>query len=337
MNGITSLNLYPALNMTAVKSAMRLFNQVVANNYYAFIPGLQERVMAASAMMNTHGRALVVEVMKLEVKLSNSGMDDIASQTRELSESVTLSDAVKSKGLESLVALSKKRLLSVIIKTEEVRLALDALKQEFNALNLEHYAGELVDYDESRLKILCAREGALQAQREKLLADLQALKAADAVLGTDFWLEQAKTLLPTAEEVELLVSIAIVPKVDAQIIELALKRLSQYIDLFAGVAKRSSLAQAIMNVSAKLTVNTRERSDNQEKIQVLQARKERVEAYDRLLEAKTRWVEQVGNVIECVDVFSRECRLFQTAEAVEMRRLLDHFLTFEQLLRQVRV
>ena len=106
MNGITSLNLYPALNMTAVKSAMRLFNQVVANNYYAFIPGLQERVMAASAMMNTHGRAVVVEVMKLEVKLSNSGMDDIASQTRELSESVTLSDAVKSKGLESLVTLS---------------------------------------------------------------------------------------------------------------------------------------------------------------------------------------------------------------------------------------
>ena len=134
-----------------------------------------------------------------------------------------------------------------------------------------------------------------------------------------------------------MVSIAIVPKVDAQIIELALKRLSQYIDLFAGVAKRSSLAQAIMNASAKLTVNTRERSDNQEKIQVLQARKERVEAYDRLLEAKTRWVEQVSNVIECVDVFSRECRLFQTAEAVEMRRLLDHFLTFEQLLRQVRV
>ena len=337
MNGITSLNLYPSLDMVAIKSAMNLFNQVVASNYYAFIPGLQERVVAASAMVNNHGRAVVVEVMKLEVKISNSGINDIATQCRELRESASLADAVKSKGVESLVALSKKRLLSVIMKAEVTRLAVDALKQEFNALNLGHYASELVDYDESRLKMLRAREVSLQAQREKLLADLQALKAADAVLGTDFWLEQTKSLLPTAEEVELLVSIAIVPKVDAQIIQLALQRLGQYVDLFAEVAKRSSLAQAIMNVTGKITVNTRERLDNQEKIKVLQARKEKVEAYERLLEAKNQWVGQVGNVLECVEIFLRECRLFQSAEAVEMHRLHDHFVTFEQLLRQVRV
>ena len=337
MNGITSLNLYPSLNMTAIKSAMNLFNQVVASDYYAFIPGLQGRVVAASAMINTHGRAVVAEVMKLEVKISNSGIRDIATQCRELNASDSLADAVKRKGMESLVALSRKRLMSVIVKAEDTRLAVGALKQEFNALNLDHYASELGDYDESRLKILRARDASLQAQREKLSADLQALKAADEVLGTDFWLEQAKTLLPTAEEIELLVSIAMVPKVDAQIIGLALQRLSLYLDLFNGVAKRSSLAQAIMNVLGKITVNTRERSENQEKIQALQARKERVEAYDRLLEAKAQWVGQVSNVSECVEVFLRECRLFQTAEAVEMLRLLDHFASFEQLLRQVRV
>ena len=92
-----------------------------------------------------------------------------------------------------------------------------------------------------------------------------------------------------------------------------------------------------MNVLGKITVNTRERSENQEKIQSLQARKERVEAYDRLLEAKTQWVGQVGNVLECIEIFLRECRLFQTAETVEMLRLLDHFVSFEQLLRKVRV
>ncbi|MFI8374812.1 alpha-xenorhabdolysin family binary toxin subunit B [Pseudomonas helleri] len=337
MNGITSLNLYPSLNMTAIQSAMSLFNQVVSSNYYVFLPGLQERVVAGSAMMNHHGRALVVEVMKLEVKISNSGIGDIAAQYRELSESNAVTEAVKSKGMESLYFLSKKRLLSVITKAEETRLAVHALKQEFNALSLDHYASELLDYDESRLKILHAREASLQTQREKIVADLQALKAADAVLGTDFWLEQTKSLLPTPEEVELLVSIAIVPKVDAQIIQLALQRLGQYVDLIAEVAKRSSLAQAIMKASGKLTANTRERLDNQEKIQVLQARKERVEAYDCLLEAKAQWVGQVGNVLECVEIFLRECRLFQTAEAVEMRRLYDHFLTFEQMLRQVRV
>lgn len=337
MNGITALNLYPSLNMTAVKTAAHLFNQVVASDYYAFIPGLQERVVAASAMMNTHGRALVVEVMKLEVKISNSGIGDIATQCREISESASLADAVKNKGMESLVTLSKKRLVNVIIKADATRLAVFALKQEFEGLNLEHYASELVDYDENRLKVLRAREACLQAQREKLLGDLQALKAADAVLGTDFWLEQAKTLLPTAEEVELLVSIAMVPKIDAQIIELALKRLSQYVDLFSEVAKRSSLAQAIMNVTGKVTDNSRERLDNQEKIQVLQARKERVEAYDRLLEAKSQWVGQIGNVLECVEIFLRECQLFQNTEAFEPLRLHDHLANFEKLLRQVRV
>lgn len=337
MNGITSLNLYPSLNMAAVKSSMSLFNQVVASHYYAFIPGLQERVVAASAMMNNHGRGLVADVMKLEVKISNSGIGDIATQYRELSESTSLNDALKCKGMESLVALSKKRLFSVITKAESTQLAVEGLKQEFDASNLNHHASELLDYDESRLKILRTREASLQAQREILLADLQALKAADAVLGSDFWLEQAKTLLPTAEEVEMLVSIAMVTKVDAQIIGMALQRLDDYLDLFSEVAKRSALAQAIMNASGKLTVNMRERSEVQEKIQVLQARKERVEAYDRLLEAKTQWVEQVGNVLECVEIFLRECRLFQTAEPVELPRLLNHFVAFEQLLRQVRV
>ena len=86
MNGITNLNLYPALNMVAVKGAVSVFNSAVASNAFATLPGLQERVMRAQLLINSHSRSLVDQAIALEASLSNAGISDIAKQYKGIAE-----------------------------------------------------------------------------------------------------------------------------------------------------------------------------------------------------------------------------------------------------------
>ncbi|WP_193077999.1 alpha-xenorhabdolysin family binary toxin subunit B [Pseudomonas lundensis] len=157
------------------------------------------------------------------------------------------------------------------------------------------------------------------------------------LLETDFWKEHIKKTLPTAEELQMLVSQALVPKFDVEIIKLGLQRLETYLDIFGAAAKLVSLGEALVRLSKNISANNLERQEVQEKIKALQARKEKFESYDGVLTARTQWVEQVGLVVESLVVFLRECRLFQTADGCDIASLQTHLTTFISVLRQVRV
>ena len=103
-------------------------------------------------------------------------------------------------------------------KVERVQLSVKLLNDEIRALTLEHFSNALVEYDASRLEGFLLRDSRLVSERDELLLDKQALEEASVLLGTHFWIDQAKDLLPTPAELEVLVSTAVVPKVDAQLI-----------------------------------------------------------------------------------------------------------------------
>ena len=337
MNGITHLNLYPALNMVAVKGAVSVFNSAVASNAFAELPGLQERVMRAQLLINSHSRSLVDQAIALEASMSNAGFSDIARQYKELADASSLDLKLKAKGIEDLNTFCKERLSHVVQKVDAARQLIEANREEIGALTLDHFAGDLIDYDEARLTALLTREAALKATGEQLQADWDAIKAAKELLETDFWKEHIKKALPTAEELQMLVSQALVPKLDVEIIKLGLQRLEKYLDMFGAAAKLVSLGEALVRLSKNISANNLERHEVQEKIKALQARKEKLESYDAVLTARTQWVEQVGLVVESLVVFLRECRLFQTADECDIVSLQTHLTTFISVLRQVRV
>ena len=337
MNGITHLNLYPALNMVAVKGAVSVFNSAVASNAFAELPGLQERVMRAQLLINSHSRSLVDQAIALEASMSNAGFSDIARQYKELADASSLDLKLKAKGIEDLNTFCKERLSHVVQKVDAARQLIEANREEIGALTLDHFAGDLIDYDEARLTALLTREAALKATGEQLQADWDAIKAAKELLETDFWKEHIKKALPTAEELQMLVSQALVPKLDVEIIKLGLQRLEKYLDMFGAAAKLVSLGETLVRLSKNISANKLECQEVQEKIKALQARKEKFESYDGVLTARTQWVEQVGLVVESLVVFLRECRLFQTADECDIASLQTHLTTFISVLRQVRV
>ncbi|WP_143518299.1 alpha-xenorhabdolysin family binary toxin subunit B [Pseudomonas lundensis] len=337
MNGITHLNLYPALNMVAVKGAVSVFNSAVASNAFAALPGLHERVMRAQLLINSHSRSLVDQAIALEASLSSAGISDLAGQYKVIAEDSSLAPRLKAKGIEDLNAFCQERLRHVVQKVEAAQGLIEANRAEIGALTLDHFAGDLIDYDEARLTALVTREAALKATGEQLQADWDAIKAANELLETDFWKEHIKKTLPTAEELQMLVSQALVPKFDVEIIKLGLQRLETYLDIFGAAAKLVSLGEALVRLSKNISANNLERQEVQEKIKALQARKEKFESYDGVLTARTQWVEQVGLVVESLVVFLRECRLFQTADGCDIASLQTHLTTFISVLRQVRV
>ncbi|SOB54360.1 alpha-xenorhabdolysin family binary toxin subunit B [Pseudomonas lundensis] len=337
MNGITHLNLYPALNMVAVKGAVSVFNSAVASNAFAELPGLQERVMRAQLLINSHSRSLVDQAIALEASMSNAGFSDIARQYKELADASSLDLKLKAKGIEDLNTFCKERLSHVVQKVDAARQLIEANREEIGALTLDHFAGDLIDYDEARLTALLTREAALKATGEQLQADWDAIKATKELLETDFWKEHIKKALPTAEELQMLVSQALVPKLDVEIIKLGLQRLEKYLDMFGAAAKLVSLGETLVRLSKNISANKLECQEVQEKIKALQARKEKFESYDGVLTARTQWVEQVGLIVESLVVFLRECRLFQTADECDIASLQTHLTMFISVLRQVRV
>ena len=135
----------------------------------------------------------------------------------------------------------------------------------------------------------------------------------------------------------MLVSQALVPKLDVEIIKLGLQRLEKYLDMFGAAAKLVSLGETLVRLSKNISANKLECQEVQEKIKALQARKEKFESYDGVLTARTQWVEQVGLIVESLVVFLRECRLFQTADECDIASLQTHLTMFISVLRQVRV
>lgn len=337
MNGITHLNLYPALNMVAVKGAVSVFNSAVASNAFAELPGLQERVMRAQLLINSHSRSLVDQAIALEASMSNADFSDIARRYKELADASSLDLRLKAKGIEDLNTFCQERLSHVVQKVDAARQMIEANREEIGALTLDHFAGDLIDYDEARLTALVTREAALKATGEQLQADWDAIKAAKELLETDFWKEHIKKALPTSEELQMLVSQALVPKLDVEIIKLGLLRLEKYLDMFGAAAKLVSLGETLVRLSKNISANKFECQEVQEKIKALQARKEKFESYDGVLTARTQWVEQVGLVVESLVVFLRECRLFQTADECDIASLQTHLTMFISVLRQVRV
>jgi hypothetical protein len=259
--------------------------------------------MRAQLLINSHSRSLVDQAIALEASLSSAGISDIAKQYKGIAEASSLDPKLKAKGLEDLNAFCQERLRHVVQKVEAAQGLIEANRAEIGALTLDHFAGDMIDYDEARLTALVTREAALKATGEQLQADWDAIKAAKELLETDFWKEHIKKALPTAEELQMLMSQALVPKLDVEIIKLGLQRLEKYLDMFGAAAKLVSLGEALVRLSKNISANNLERHEVQEKIKALQARKEKLESYDAVLTARTQWVEQVGLVVESLVVF----------------------------------
>ncbi len=334
MNKDVSMSHYPMPSFSVIRAGLDAFNAVVASREYSFIPSLQERLTLAAKLLNQDTRVIVDHVRSLEVIAESSDVTDIIEQWAQITTS-SLDSHVQTPALSTLTNLFVKRQSRMV---NEVRAAQEEITRklaEGAGLNLEHYSDPLLAYDAVKLAELEQQAIALASEEAQLLEDKQALKAAVKVLQSKSWLDHVKDLLPTAQQIETLVAATLVGKVDAQVVTVALERVTLYLDLFNGGVKLSSMINALNKVVDKLTVLQRLTHENADKVQLLKAREAKLKRHSELVEARTLWVSNMTLVNDGLAMFVSGISSTNDSTELAMQHYTTHLAEFKTYLQKM--
>ena len=307
MNKDFSMNYYPAPDVSIVKASVDKFNAVAANREYSFIPSLQERLTLAAKLLSQDTRIIVQQVRALEVTLDNSGVTNVIDQWVRITES-SINKDVQAPALVNLAKTYTKKLNRIINDVGAAKEEVTRRVTEGATLNLEHYSDPLLAYDAAKLLELEQEAVTLQSEQDELLADKQTLTAAVKVLQSKSWVDHVKELLPTAQQIETLVSVALVPKVDAQLVTIALDRATLYLEFFSGGFKLSSMIEARNKVIDKLAALQIQEDKNSDSVQSLKAREAKIIRHAELVGAREVWVSNMSLVNDGLDMFVSNLR-----------------------------
>ncbi|WP_019410904.1 alpha-xenorhabdolysin family binary toxin subunit B [Pseudomonas psychrophila] len=334
MNKDISMSHYPMPDFSVVRACLDKFNVVVASREYSFIPSLQERLTLASKLLNQDTRAIVDHVRSLEVLAESSDVTDILEQWTQITTS-SLDSHVKTPALSTLTNLYVKRLNRMVNEVRAAKEEIDRKIAEGAGLNLEHYSDPLLAYDAVKLAELEQQDIALASEEVQLLEDKQALKAALKVLQSKSWLDHIKELLPTAQQIETLVAAAVVAKVDAQVVTIALERITLYLDVFNDGLKLSSMIEARNKVTDQLTALQRLKHENADKVQLLKAREAKIKRHSELVEARTLWVNNMTLVNDGLEMFVSGISSTNEPTELAMQHYTTHLAEFKTYLQKM--
>lgn len=310
---------FEAPDMADIKAGLGLFNKVVAGQDFSFVPSLQERLSVASQLLNSNSRAVVDQVRALEVALDSLGLEEIVAHWLRIQEGTSVEVRVQQAALEDVNALYLGKINRLISKAYAAKVAMFKCVAEGEALNLEHYSDPLMTYDADRLASLAALQGKYIAEFDQLTADGKVLEAAIDILGSKTWFDHFKRLLPTADQIKTLLTTAAVGKVDADIITLALDRMSLYLDVFSEGMEILKLHESLSKVNGKKASVAEQLNVNKQEIFALQRRAQKMASHSELVSAKARWVENLTRVSDSLDHFltGRQSMLAVTEVAMQ--------------------
>lgn len=306
-------------DMTDIKAGLGLFNKVVAGHDFDFVPSLQERLSVASLILNSNSRAVVDQARLLEVALDSLGLEEIVAHWLKIQQGAPVDVLAQQAALEDVKALYLDKINRLINKAYIVKAAIYKSVAEGEALNLEHYSDPLMIYDADRLAYLDNLQTQYLSEFDQLTADKKVLEAAIDILGSKTWLDHFKRLLPTADQISTLLTAAAVGKVDADIISLALERMSLYLDVFSEGMEISKLYESLFKITEKKARVQEQIKGNKQEISGLQRRAQKMASHSELVSAKARWVENLTRVLESFDHFltGRETMLAVTDDAMQ--------------------
>ena len=127
----------------------------------------------------------------------------------------------------------------------------------------------------------------------------------------------------------------LVGKVDAQVVTVALERVTLYLDLFNGGVKLSSMINALNKVVDKLTVLQRLTHENADKVQLLKAREAKLKRHSELVEARTLWVNNMTLVNDGLEMFVSGISSTNDSTELAMQHYTTHLAEFKTYLQKM--
>ena len=335
MNREVRMNHYTALDMPGIRAGLAKFNEVVASRDYEFIPSLQERLTLAAQFLNRDTRKIIDDLRMLEVMIDNTDINAITEQCGSLYAS-GLSREEQAPVIKRLATFFFEKANRIVSHVAETHTKIVHTISEIEALNLEHYSDTLLAFDAAKLEALEQQSSAWLAEEAVLRTDKKIIVDAIAVLQSRTWLDHVTDLLPTPEQIAALVSTVVVSKVDANLVNVALQRVTTYLKVIDGGIRLSSLVEARNKITDQLKTLSVQLKKNSEDARVLKAREAKILKHAALVEARAHWVDNMRLVPEGLGAFSVRLRSTSMVNEAFMQQTSDELSELLVFLRQIR-
>ena len=335
MNRGSGLMVFENPDMPGVFAGLRKFNAVAVNREYDFIPSLQERLTLAARSLSHSVRTIVDQVRHLDVVVENAGLDALLEQRGAIQAHTELAAQIQASALSALDDTCTQRVSRIVSAVAAAKEQIALWVDEGESLNLEHYSDPLLAYDVARLDELEQHAVTLQVEEEKLRADKQVIDAAVTVLQSRTWLDHIRDLLPNAEQIQALVTSALVGKAEADVVVAAIDRVTLYLGFFDGGYRLFSLTQARNKIIDTLSDLRVLKNKNMTDARVLKERAEKIRRHAELVEARAYWVDNMRLVTKGLAVFIARVHSTTEASVNSMQHASAELTGFQRFLRQI--
>ncbi|KQB51905.1 hypothetical protein AQS70_16540 [Pseudomonas endophytica] len=325
---------YIAPDMQVVQGALNKFNEAAVGGRYSFMPSLQERLLVSAKLLSSDTRAIIDHVRSLEVIVESTNIKAIIEQWVEIKAS-GMPNADLDPAISRLATMYDEKADRIVSKVEESKYKVAQWVNEGEHLNLEHFSDPLLAYDAKRLAELEEQVSASVAEKDLLREDKKTIVEAIKVLQSKSWVDHVKELLPTAEQIEVLVAAVVVRKVDANLVKVALERVTLYVDLINGGLTFNSLAEARNKITDKLTALNAQEKIHVAEIHKLKERQNNMVIFEELVGVRTLWASNMQLVIQGLAVFLDGVRAARTSTEQSMQHLYAEMAEFMAFLRQI--
>ena len=335
MNRDVNVMSYDSPDMSGVFSGLKKFNAVAVNREYDFIPSLQERLSLAARYLTRAARNVVDKIRSLEVMVDSAGLDELAEQWAVIHTSGQLTAEAQASAINILNDTFIQRTHRIVSAVTAAKAQIEVRAVEGEGLNLEHYSDPLLAYDAARLEELEQQAVTLQLEEDQLHADKQVVIAAVKILQSRSWLDLIRDFLPTAEQIQTLVTAASVGKVEADVVTAAIERVTHYLGVIDRGYSLFSLTEARNKITDKLADLNIHKSRNKADMRKLKERAEKIRRHAELVEARGYWVDNIRLIANGLTVF-----LTRSNEVIDINEhMLVHasaeLTSFQRFLRRI--
>lgn len=326
---------YPQLDMNSVRESVKRFNLAKVGREFDFVSSLQDRVDSVSELISASTRTLLSECAGLEVIVGNAGFGELRNQWLKVGADGASAEEVRTAVHEQIKTVYSNKLQRVIKATAACDSTIASLLGEVAEFNLEHNAEPLMDLDADALKRYQGTEARLQAKIDELKEDKKILDEAIEALQSKTWWDSVKGILPTASEIEVAVSSAVLGKADASLIGVALDRVSKYIELFESGRKFSDMTSAKLRITDELKTNEQAFKDNKKEIDALNQRAEKIKNFTQLQQGRDLWVKTLESIRPALQQFLDVCESLNNTTEEAIMQAPDQQADFVKFLRSL--
>lgn len=289
---VTSLLLPDFVNMNAVKAKMRL---VAYRETLDLEEAVREKLVQLLQLMDTTERTLADRVVQVLAVANSQSFESVQEELAKIHKDATLSVEVRSNMVAAFQADAEHEAQHAVVMLKNYRDTLRSALSElerFKLIDTAEYKGSVATELKELSAVLEETQRAYDIKsQEKMDLDIIVNAFSEPSVSRLF-----NELIPTEDEIDKIISVLTLKKIDADLLKSASKKFKHFVDLADEGRKYSKVVVARDKLGKELT-------ERKEELETWKAKHEKIERQllqwgevDKLVPLKQEWLADASKV-----------------------------------------